>query len=120
MGKGNICRVCNGLFHVKCSSRKSEGNGWVCKPCKEKTRDVKECRKCGNEVTVSKGKGNLCRVCERVFHVKCSSHKSEGKEWVCKPCKEKSMQKQEGGVAVATLSAVELGRRIYWRSRPQP
>jgi len=110
-GKGNLCRVCERVFHAKCSSGKTEGIGWVCKTCKEKTRDVKECGKCGNEVTVSKGKGNLCRVCEGVFHVKCSSHKSEGKGWVCKPCKEKSMQKQEGGVAVANKARKGTTRR---------
>ena len=33
--KGYICVACAGVFHVKCSLRKLEGEGWVCKGCKK-------------------------------------------------------------------------------------
>ena len=35
-GRGNTCAACGEMFHKKCSSKKTEGEQWLCKMCRSR------------------------------------------------------------------------------------
>ena len=75
--KGNLCVECEGVFHVKCSTKKFEGEGWVCKRCKKQGAREKPVQNQGGAGDSAANEGEVT-TCSQSVSTKITSGAQEG------------------------------------------
>jgi len=123
-GRGNTCTACGEVFHKKCSSRKTDGEQWLCKMCcsrqkrpsKLTPRNKKgapgaDSGQGGDKVKMNKG----VAASELLMHLGCGDEENNNKEVAKK--KTTLIENSAGGNGMKTLGAIQgMGNRRPARS----